>query len=119
MPCVQAVLYETLRCHPTVKMSLSRIVSSGDAEIDGHCIPAWGHLENIGSKRNPEQAFAHSWTEQMVKFDCSAAYVGKCGYMRAFSGNDLPGFVQHSDICMLLPIDMQPCTSQLRDEELS
>lgn len=39
MPYLQAVMYEALRCHPAVGMSLPRVVPSTGVEIDGHYIP--------------------------------------------------------------------------------
>jgi hypothetical protein len=35
MPCLQAVMYEALRCHLAVGMSLPRVVPLGGAEISG------------------------------------------------------------------------------------
>ncbi|EOD52098.1 cytochrome p450 family protein [Neofusicoccum parvum] len=40
MPYLQAVMYEALRCHPAVGMSLPRIVPPGGTEIDGTYLPA-------------------------------------------------------------------------------
>ena len=39
MPYLQACLYEGLRCHPAVGMSLPRVTPSGGIEIDGRYIP--------------------------------------------------------------------------------
>lgn len=35
MPYLQAIMYEALRCHPAVGMSLPRVVPPGGTEIDG------------------------------------------------------------------------------------
>ncbi|KAI9717221.1 MAG: hypothetical protein M1828_007415 [Chrysothrix sp. TS-e1954] len=40
MPYLQAVLYEALRCHPSVGMSLPRIVPAGGFEAAGRYFPA-------------------------------------------------------------------------------
>ncbi|OMP88268.1 Pisatin demethylase [Diplodia seriata] len=40
MPYLQAVMYEALRCHPAVGMSLPRVVPPGGTEIDGTYLPA-------------------------------------------------------------------------------
>lgn len=40
MPYLQAVLYEALRLHPAVGMSLPRVVPEGGFEVDGQSIPA-------------------------------------------------------------------------------
>jgi cytochrome P450 len=40
MPYMQAVMYEALRLHPAVGMSLPRVVPVGGARIDGRWIPA-------------------------------------------------------------------------------
>lgn len=40
MPYLQAVLYEALRCHPAVGMSLPRVVPEGGVTIDGTYLPA-------------------------------------------------------------------------------
>lgn len=39
MPYLQACMYEALRCHPAVGMSLPRVTPSGGIEIDGFFIP--------------------------------------------------------------------------------
>ena len=39
MPYLQACMYEALRCHPAVGMSLPRVTPSGGIEIDGRYIP--------------------------------------------------------------------------------
>ena len=39
MPYLQAVMYEALRMHPAVGMSLPRVTPHGGIEIDGHFIP--------------------------------------------------------------------------------
>ena len=39
MPYLQACLYEGLRLHPAVGMSLPRVTPAGGIEIDGHFIP--------------------------------------------------------------------------------
>lgn len=39
MPYLQACLYEGLRCHPVVGMSLPRVTPAGGVEIDGIYIP--------------------------------------------------------------------------------
>lgn len=39
MPYLQACMYEALRCHPAVGMSLPRVTPSGGIEIDGRFIP--------------------------------------------------------------------------------
>ena len=39
MPYLQAVMYEGLRCHPAVGMSLPRVTPPGGFEIDGRYIP--------------------------------------------------------------------------------
>jgi len=39
MPYLQACLYEGLRCHPAVGMSLPRVTPSGGVEIDGRHLP--------------------------------------------------------------------------------
>ncbi|GAB7350709.1 hypothetical protein MBLNU459_g1265t2 [Dothideomycetes sp. NU459] len=40
MPYLQAVMYEALRCHPAVGMSLPRVVPQGGVTIDGRYLPA-------------------------------------------------------------------------------
>ncbi|KAK4233361.1 hypothetical protein C8A03DRAFT_19556 [Achaetomium macrosporum] len=40
MPYLQAVMYEALRCHPAVGMTLPRVVPPGGLDVDGHHIPA-------------------------------------------------------------------------------
>ena len=40
MPYLQAVLYEALRLHPAVGMSLPRVVPEGGVRIDGQWVPA-------------------------------------------------------------------------------
>ncbi|KAK0659902.1 Pisatin demethylase [Lasiodiplodia hormozganensis] len=40
MPYLQAIMYEALRCHPAVGMSLPRVVPPGGTEIDGTYLPA-------------------------------------------------------------------------------
>ncbi|KAF1349044.1 cytochrome P450 family protein [Delphinella strobiligena] len=40
MPYLQAVMYEALRCHPAVGMSLPRVVPPGGVVIDGTHLPA-------------------------------------------------------------------------------
>ena len=40
MPYLQAVMYEALRLHPAVGMSLPRVVPSGGFEVSGKYIPA-------------------------------------------------------------------------------
>jgi len=40
MPYLQAVMYEALRLHPAVGMSLPRVVPPGGVEMDGRFIPA-------------------------------------------------------------------------------
>lgn len=40
MPYLQAVMYEALRCHPAVGMSLPRVVPEGGVTIDGKFLPA-------------------------------------------------------------------------------
>lgn len=40
MPYLQAVMYEALRLHPAVGMSLPRVVPEGGFEVDGKYIPA-------------------------------------------------------------------------------
>lgn len=40
MPCLQAIIYEALRLHPAVGMSLPRVVPAGGCEIGGRHIPA-------------------------------------------------------------------------------
>lgn len=40
MPYLQAVMYEALRCHPAVGMTLPRVVPPGGTEFNGHYIPA-------------------------------------------------------------------------------
>lgn len=40
MPYLQAVMYEALRCHPAVGMTLPRVVPEGGVTIDGVYIPA-------------------------------------------------------------------------------
>ena len=40
MPYLQAVMYEALRLHPAVGMSLPRVVPQGGATIAGHYLPA-------------------------------------------------------------------------------
>ncbi len=39
MPYLQAYLYEGLRCHPAVGMSLPRVTPHGGIEIDGRYLP--------------------------------------------------------------------------------
>ena len=39
MPYLQACMYEALRCHPAVGMSLPRVTPSGGIEIDNRIIP--------------------------------------------------------------------------------
>lgn len=39
MPYLQACMYEGLRCHPAVGMSLPRVTPAGGIEIDGRYIP--------------------------------------------------------------------------------
>jgi len=39
MPYLQACMYEALRCHPAVGMSLPRVTPSGGIEIDGRFVP--------------------------------------------------------------------------------
>ena len=39
MPYLQACIYEALRCHPAVGMSLPRVTPSGGIDIDGSHIP--------------------------------------------------------------------------------
>ena len=39
MPYLQACLYEALRCHPAVGMSLPRVVPAGGMEVDSTYIP--------------------------------------------------------------------------------
>lgn len=39
MPYLQACMYEALRLHPAVGMSLPRVVPEGGIEIDGHYLP--------------------------------------------------------------------------------
>ena len=39
MPYLQACLYEALRCHPAVGMTLPRVTPRGGIEIDGRFIP--------------------------------------------------------------------------------
>ena len=39
MPYLQACLYEGLRCHPAVGMSLPRVTPPGGIEIDGRFVP--------------------------------------------------------------------------------
>lgn len=40
MPYLQACMYEALRCHPAVGMSLPRVTPAGGIEIDNRFIPA-------------------------------------------------------------------------------
>lgn len=40
MPYLQAVMFEALRCHPAVGMSLPRVVPEGGVMIDGRHLPA-------------------------------------------------------------------------------
>ncbi|AEO69867.1 uncharacterized protein THITE_2120621 [Thermothielavioides terrestris NRRL 8126] len=40
MPYLQAVMYEALRCHPAVGMTLPRVVPPEGLEVDGHYLPA-------------------------------------------------------------------------------
>ncbi|KAI9713247.1 MAG: hypothetical protein M1820_001234 [Bogoriella megaspora] len=40
MPYLQAVMWEALRCHPAVGLTLARVVPSEGATIDGHFIPS-------------------------------------------------------------------------------
>ncbi|KAF2473714.1 cytochrome P450 [Lindgomyces ingoldianus] len=40
MPYLQACIYEALRCHPAVGMSLPRVVPQAGIEVDGQYIPA-------------------------------------------------------------------------------
>lgn len=40
MPYLQAIMYEALRCHPAVGMSLPRVVPEGGVTIDGKHLPA-------------------------------------------------------------------------------
>lgn len=40
MPYLQAAMYEALRIHPAVGMTLPRVVPQGGYEIDGHYMPA-------------------------------------------------------------------------------
>jgi len=40
MPYLQAVMYEALRLHPAVGMSLPRVTPADGFEVDGHYIPA-------------------------------------------------------------------------------
>lgn len=39
MPYLQACMYEALRCHPAVGMSLPRVTPSGGIDIDGYFMP--------------------------------------------------------------------------------
>ncbi|KAL0936767.1 cytochrome P450 oxidoreductase [Colletotrichum truncatum] len=40
MPYLQAVMYEALRLHPAVGMTLPRVVPKGGYQVDGHFMPA-------------------------------------------------------------------------------
>ncbi|KAL2675845.1 cytochrome P450 family protein [Phyllosticta citricarpa] len=60
MPYLQAVMYEALRMHPAVGMSLPRVVPPGGTEIDGTYIPA-GTIVGVNPwvvHRN-EQVYGH------------------------------------------------------------
>lgn len=56
LPCLQAVLKESMRMHPAVGLPLGRVVPEAGAVIAGQyfpagvcfCLPALLHLENTG-----------------------------------------------------------------------
>ena len=47
MPYLQACMYEALRCHPAVGMSLPRVTPSGGIHIDGHHVPEGVSNQNL------------------------------------------------------------------------
>ena len=60
MPYLQACLYEGLRLHPAVGMSLPRVTPLGGVEVDGRFIP-----EGVGSAPNalPPKAFLNCYLD--------------------------------------------------------
>ena len=50
MPYMQAVMYEALRCHPAVGMTLPRVVPEGGVTIDGVYLPAKVNTTNLFAK---------------------------------------------------------------------
>ena len=47
MPYLQACMYEALRCHPAVGMSLPRVTPPGGIEVDNRFIPEGVCMDNI------------------------------------------------------------------------
>ena len=50
MPYLQACMYEALRCHPAVGMSLPRITPAGGIEIDNRFIPEGVCKDGVSAK---------------------------------------------------------------------